>query len=185
MDAIEVRVHPTLVPQTHWLAQVQGSMNGIWVNTDAAGPTFHYGAGAGSQTTASAVVADLMDVARCGDAGDAGRAALRVPHRSVQASAVRRWSIQPIDQVASRHYLRFEWVDDPALQAEWPRWLQAHGVEVQHMLQVPHTDQPQRKSWVALTPSLRADDLTHALASLSQGAGGPAAAAIYRVEDLA
>ena len=185
VDAIEVRVHPTLVPQTHWLAQVQGSMNGIWVNTDAAGPTFHYGAGAGSQTTASAVVADLMDVARCGDAGDAGRAALRVPHRSVQASAVRRWPIQPIGQVASRHYLRFEWVDDLALQAEWPRWLQAHGVEVQHMLQVPHTDQPQRKSWVALTPSLRADDLNRALIALSQRTGGPTAAAIYRVEDLA
>ena len=184
-DAIEVRVHPTLVPQTHWLAQVQGSMNGIWVNTDAAGPTFHYGAGAGSQTTASAVVADLMDVARCGAAGDAVRAALRVPHRSVQASAVRRWPVQLIGQVASRHYLRFEWADHPALQAEWPKWLQAHGVEVQDMVRVPHTDQSQRKSWVALTSSVRGDDLSRALALLSQRTGGPVAAAIYRVEDLA
>ena len=184
-DAIEVRVHPTLVPQTHWLAQVQGSMNGIWVNTDAAGPTFHYGAGAGSQTTASAVVADLIDVARCGAAGDAGRAALRVPHRSVQAGAVRCWPIQPIGQVASRHYLRFELVDHPSLQAEWPVWLQAYGVEVQHRAQVPHPDQPQRKSWVALTQSVRGDDLSSALASLSQRTGGAAVAAIYRVEDLA
>ncbi len=185
VDAIEVRVHPTLVPQTHWLAKVEGSMNGIWVNTDAAGPTFHYGAGAGSQTTASAVVADLMDVARCGAAGDAVRAALRVPHRSVHASSVRRWPVQPIDQVASRHYLRFEWVDDPAFQAEWPKWLQAHGVEIQKIVQVQHTDQPQRKSWVALTSSVRGDDLSRALASLSQQTRGPAAAAIYRVEDLA
>jgi homoserine dehydrogenase len=184
-DAIEVRVHPTLVPQTHWLAQVQGSMNGIWVNTDAAGPTFHYGAGAGSQTTASAVVADLIDVARCGAAGDAGRAALRVPHRSVQAGAVRRWPIQPIGQVACRHYLRFELVDHPSLQAEWPRWLQAYGVEVQHRAQVPHPDQPQKKAWVALTQSVRGDDLSSALASFSQRAGGAAVAAIYRVEDLA
>jgi homoserine dehydrogenase len=185
VDAIEVRVHPTLLPQAHWLAHVQGSMNGIWVNTDAAGPTFHYGAGAGSKTTASAVVADLIDVARCGAAGDAGRSALRVPHRSVQASSVRRWPVQPIGEVASRHYLRFELADDPALQAEWPRWLQAHGVEVQDTVRVPHTDQPQRKSWVALTSSLRGDDLSSALASLSHRTGSPAVAAIYRVEDLA
>lgn len=185
VDAIEVRVHPALVPQAHWLAQVQGSMNGIWVNTDAAGPTFHYGAGAGSQTTASAVVADLIDVARCGAAGDFGRAALRVPHRSVQEGAVRRWPVQPIGQVASRHYLRFELADHPKLQADLPKLLQAHGVEVQNMAQVPHSDKPQRKAWVALTKSLRGDDLSSGLASLSQQTGAPAAIAIYRVEDLA
>jgi homoserine dehydrogenase len=185
VDAIEVRVHPTLVPQAHWLAQVQGSMNGIWVNTDAAGPTFHYGAGAGSQTTASAVVADLIDLARCGVAGDAGRAALRVPHRSVQASAVRRWPVQAIGQVASRHYLRFELGEHPALQAEWPSGLQAHGLVVQHMAQVPRPDQPQRKSWVVLAQSIRGDDLTHALTALSQRFEVLSTAAIYRVEDLA
>jgi homoserine dehydrogenase len=184
-ETIEVRVHPTLLPQAHWLAQVQGSMNGIWVNTDAAGPTFHYGAGAGSQTTASAVVADLIDVARCGAAGDSGRAALRVPHRSVQPGAVRRWPVQPIGQVASRHYLRFELADHPKLEAEWPRRLQVHGVEVQHIAQVPHIDQPLRKSWVALTSNVKGDDLSRVLASLSQRTGGPSVAAIYRVEDLA
>lgn len=185
VDAIEVRVHPALVPQAHWLAQVQGSMNGIWVNTDAAGPTFHYGAGAGSQTTASAVVADLIDVARCGAAGDSGRAALRVPHRSVQEGVVRRWPVQPIGQVASRHYLRFELADHSKLQADLPKLLRAQGVEVQNMAQVPHPDKPQRKAWVALTKSLRGDDLSSGLASLSQQTGEPAAIAIYRVEDLA
>ncbi|WP_396433635.1 homoserine dehydrogenase [Limnohabitans sp.] len=184
-DAIEVRVHPTLVPQAHWLAQVQGSMNGIWVSADAAGPTFHYGAGAGSQTTASAVVADLIDVARCGAAGDAGRAALRVPHRSVQPAALRRWPVMPIGQVTSRHYLRFELGGHPALEAEWPSWLQAHGVELQHMAQVTHPEQAHRKAWVGLTASMRGDDLTRALASLSEQTGGPAAAAVLRVEDLA
>ncbi len=183
-DAIEVRVHPTLVPQAHWLAQVKGSMNGIWVNTDAAGPTFHYGAGAGSQTTASAVVADLIDVARCGAAGDARLAVLRVPHRAVQPGAVRRWPVLPIGQVATRHYLRFELGEHSEFQVEWPRWLQAHGVEVQHMAQVPHPDGPQRKAWVALTQSMRGDDLSSALASLKDRTGCPVAAAIYPVEDL-
>ena len=184
-EAIEVRVHPTLVPQAHWLAQVQGSMNGIWVNTDAAGPTFHYGAGAGSQTTASAVVADLIDVARCGAAGDARRAALRVPHRSVQPGALRCWPVLPLGQVASRHYLRFELADHPALEAEWSSWLQAQGVALQHMAQVPHPEQAHRKAWVGLTASMRGDDLTRALALLSEQTEGPAAAALYRVEDLA
>jgi hypothetical protein len=87
--------------------------------------------------------------------------------------------------VASRHYLRLGLADNPELQAEWPRWLQAYGVEVQHMAQVPHPDQPQKKAWVALTQSVRGDDLSSALASLSQRAGGAAVAAIYRVEDLA
>ena len=184
-EAIEVRVHPTLVPQAHWLAQVQGSMNGIWVSADAAGPTFHYGAGAGSHTTASAVVADLIDVARCGASGDAGRAALRVPHRSVQPAALRRWPVMPIGQGTSRHYLRFELGGHPALEAEWPSWLQPHGVELQHMAQVTHPEQAHRKAWVGLTASMRGDDLTRALALMSQQTGCPAAAAIHRVEDLA
>ena len=184
-NAIQVRVHPALVPQAHWLAQVQGAMNGIWVNADAAGPTFHYGAGAGSQTTASAVVADLIDVARCGAAGDGRRAALRVPHRSVQPDAIHRWPIQPIGQVASRHYLRFELDKHPEFQAEWPRWLQAHGVEVQKTAQLAFPDHPHRTAWVALTPSMRGDDLTHALESLSHRTEGLEAKAIYRMEDLA
>ena len=85
-DALEVRVHPALVPEKHLLAQVQGSMNGIWVNADAAGPTFHYGAGAGSQTTASAVVADLVDVTRLLTADPEHR----VPHLAFETSELGR-----------------------------------------------------------------------------------------------
>ncbi|MGV0959425.1 MAG: homoserine dehydrogenase [Limnohabitans sp.] len=184
VDAIEVRVHPTLVPQAHWLAQVQGSMNGIWVNTDAAGPTFHYGAGAGSQTTASAVVADLIDVARCGGAGDARRAALRVPHRSVQASAIRQWSVLPMSQVVSRHYLRFELGPAPRTQAHGPDWLQAHGIEVHCVAQVLHPDDACRHALVVITQSLSGDALARALAALAASPGGSSPVAQWRVEDM-
>lgn len=180
--AIEVRVHPALVPESHWLAQVKDSMNGIWVNADAAGPTFHYGAGAGSQTTASAVVADLIDIARSGAAGDVPQATWRVPHRTVQPQAIRRWPVLPIGQVASRHYLRFEW----AGQTEWaeslPEWLQAHGIEVQRSVQLRHPDAPDRHAWLVLTASLSGDDLAQRFQALAQRPGEPRPAACWRVE---
>jgi homoserine dehydrogenase len=183
-DGIEVRVHPALVPQAHWLAQVQGSMNGIWVDTDAAGPTFHYGAGAGSQTTASAVVADLIDVARCGAAGDAQRAALRVPHRAVQPNAIQRLPVLPIGQIASRHYLRFEVGDHPEWALHLPEWLRAAGIETQKGVLVRHPEEGRRDAWLALTQSLNGYALTEALDVLAQSPGHPSPAAVWRVEDM-
>jgi homoserine dehydrogenase len=183
-DAIEVRVHPALVPEKHWLAQVQGSMNGIWVNTDAAGPTFHYGAGAGSQTTASAVVADLIDVARAGAAGDAQRAALRVPHRAVQPGAIRRWPVLPIRQVVSRHYLRFELDESLEHPNDLSDWLQSNGIEVQQLAHVRHSDGTRRDALVVLSQSMTGDHLDMALAALAQMPGNPTPAALWRVEDV-
>lgn len=180
--AIEVRVHPTLVPQSHWLAQVQGAMNGIWVNTDAAGPTFHYGAGAGSETTASAVVADLMDLARGALSREAQRP-LRVPHRSVQPAAIRSWPLVPMARVVSRHYLRFE--TGPGLRTPELACLQAQGIEVQQQAFVPHPAQPFRKAWVVLTQALSGGAMTVALQGLAEQSVGLISAAVWRLEDLA
>ena len=181
-DAIEVRVHPALVPEQHLLAQVRGSMNGIWVTADAAGPTFHYGAGAGSQTTASAVVADLIDIARSGAVGEATRATLRVPHRAVQAGAIRRWPVLPIGQVASRHYLRFEWVEHAEVPTRLPEWLQAHGIELEQSVQMPHPDAPNCLAFLALTSRLTGNALAQRLRALAQMPGAPRPAACWRVE---
>ena len=179
-ESIEVRVHPALVPEKHLLAQVQGSMNGIWVNADAAGPTFHYGAGAGSLTTASAVVADLMDVARLASAG----LSARVPYRSVQASAIQSWPLLPIGQVASRHYLRFALHERPELLTCLPGWLQSAGVEVQQLAPVRHPENVRQDALVVLTQSLTGDDLANRLKALPQMQGFAAPAAVWRVEDL-
>lgn len=179
-ESIEVRVHPALVPEKHLLAQVQGSMNGIWVNADAAGPTFHYGAGAGSLTTASAVVADLMDVARLASAG----LSARVPYRSVQASAIQSWPLLPIGQVASRHYLRFALHERPELLTCLPGWLQSAGVEVQQWAHVRHPENVRQDALVVLTQSLTGDDLANRLKALPQMQGFAAPAAVWRVEDL-
>ena len=179
-DALEVRVHPALVPERHLLSQVHGSMNGIWVNADAAGPTFHYGAGAGSQTTASAVVADLMDVARL----DSVSASARVPHRSVPSIAIRSWPILPIGQVASRHYLRFALHERHECLAYLTGWLQALGVDAQQWTHVQHPGDASRDAWVGLTPSLSGDVLADKLSSLQRMTKGLEPAAVWRVEDL-
>ena len=103
VPGIELRVQPALVPATHLMAQVNGSMNGIMVKGDAAGVTMYYGAGAGSEQTASAVIADLVDVARLGGTP----AAQRVPHLGFHAHAVdSALAVLPRAAVHTRHYLR-------------------------------------------------------------------------------
>jgi len=102
-DGVELRVQPALVPAAHLLAQVNGSMNGILVKGDAAGVTMYYGAGAGSEPTASAVIADLVDVARL----DGTSAAQRVPHLGFHAHALdASLAVLPRAAVRTRHYLR-------------------------------------------------------------------------------
>ena len=103
VDGVELRVQPALVPATHLLAQVNGSMNAVRVKGDAAGVTMFYGAGAGSEQTASAVIADLVDVARL----DGTHAAQRVPHLGFHAHTVDdRLAVLPRAAVHTRHYLR-------------------------------------------------------------------------------
>jgi homoserine dehydrogenase len=102
-QGVELRVQPALVPATHLLAHVNGSMNGIMVKSDAAGVTMYYGAGAGSEQTASAVIADLVDVARL----DGTCAAQRVPHLGFHTHAMdAQLPVLPRAAVHTRHYLR-------------------------------------------------------------------------------
>ena len=128
-DGVELRVQPALVPATHLLAQVNGSMNAVMVKGDAAGVTMFYGAGAGSEQTASAVIADLVDVARL----QGTTPAQRVPHQGFHAHAVNeQLAVMPRAAVHTRHYLRVpvhtaQQVDDVSA------WLAAQQVPVQRV----------------------------------------------------
>ena len=103
VEGVELRVQPALVPATHLLAHVNGSMNAVMVKGDASGVTMYYGAGAGSEQTASAVIADLVDVARL----DGTHAAQRVPHLGFHPQAVdEQLAVLPRAAVHTRHYLR-------------------------------------------------------------------------------
>ena len=125
-EGVELRVQPALVPATHLLAHVNGSMNAVMVKGDASGVTMYYGAGAGSEPTASAVIADLVDLARL----DGTRAAQRVPHLGFHASAGNEGlAVLPRAAVHTRHYLRVPVQSAQQIEAVGA-WLAAQQVPV-------------------------------------------------------
>ena len=114
---IELRVHPTLVPARRLIANVEGVMNAVLVNADAVGPTLYYGRGAGAQATASAVVADLVDVTRMATADPEHR----VPHLAFQPDRLSDAPILPMDAVETGYYLRLRALDRPGVLADVTR----------------------------------------------------------------
>ncbi|ARP86065.1 homoserine dehydrogenase [Bordetella genomosp. 9] len=130
---IELRVHPALVPAERLLANVEGAMNAVLVRGDAVGPTLYYGQGAGEEPTASAVVADLVDVTRLHTA-DPGN---RVPHLAFQPDAMSDTPILPIEQVSTSYYLRLRVDDQPGVLADIARILAAHRISIGSMIQQP------------------------------------------------
>ena len=128
-EGVELRVQPALVPATHLLAHVNGSMNAVMVKGDASGVTMYYGAGAGSEQTASAVIADLVDVARL----DGTSAAQRVPHLGFHTHAMDgTLAVLPRAAVVTRHYLRVP-VQSAQHMGTVAAWLAEHGVPVQQV----------------------------------------------------
>ncbi len=132
-DGIELRVHPALVPAERLLANVEGAMNAVLVRGDAVGPTLYYGQGAGEEPTASAVVADLVDVTRLHTA-DPGN---RVPHLAFQPEALSDLEILPIARVCTSYYLRLRVDDQPGVLADIARVLADDGISIGSMIQQP------------------------------------------------
>jgi homoserine dehydrogenase len=128
---IELRVHPTLVPAKRLIANVEGAMNAVVVNGDAVGPTLYYGKGAGAEPTASAVVADLVDVTRLHTADPEHR----VPHLAFQPDALSDTPVLPIDEVRSSYYLRIRVADETGVLADITRILAEGGISIDAMLQ--------------------------------------------------
>jgi homoserine dehydrogenase len=128
---IELRVHPTLVPARRLIANVEGVMNGILVKGDAVGATLYYGAGAGSQPTASAVVADLVDVTRLITADPDQR----VPHLAFQPDQLSDERVLPIEEVETACYLRMRVHDRPGVLADITRTLADSKISIEAMVQ--------------------------------------------------
>lgn len=128
---IELRVHPTLIPIKRLLANVEGSMNGIMVKSDAAGITMYYGAGAGSEQTASAVIADLVDVCRLHTAD----AAQRVPHLAFQPDAMSDTPVLPMGEVVTSYYLRLNVADEAGVLANVTSILAKADISIDAVLQ--------------------------------------------------
>ena len=130
-SGIELRVHPTLIPIKRLLANVEGSMNGIMVKSDAAGITMYYGAGAGSEQTASAVIADLVDVTRLHTAD----AAQRVPHLAFQPDAMSDTPILPMSHIVTSYYLRLRVADQTGVLAKVTGILAQADISIDAVLQ--------------------------------------------------
>jgi homoserine dehydrogenase len=144
---IELRVHPTLVPEKRLIANVEGVMNAVLVKGDAAGPTLYYGAGAGSLPTASAVVADLVDVTRLITADPEHR----VPHLAFQPDRLSNERILPIGEVETSCYLRMRVVDRPGVLADITRILADSKISIDAMVQKEPGEGESRVDIVILT----------------------------------
>ena len=130
-QGVELRVHPTLIPHRRLIANVDGVMNAVLVKGDAVGPTLYYGAGAGSDATASAVVADIVDVVRVLTTDPENR----VPHLAFQADALVDTPILPITEVVTSYYLRIHTDDEPGVLADITRILAEQVISIEAILQ--------------------------------------------------
>lgn len=128
---IELRVHPTLIPERRLIANVNGVMNAVLVKGDAVGPTLYYGAGAGAEPTASSVVADVIDVVRALTSDPENR----VPHLAFQADAIADIPVLSSEQFKTAYYLRLNAEDKPGVLAEVTRILAAHHISIEAISQ--------------------------------------------------
>jgi len=130
-QGVELRVHPTLVPAKRLIANVEGAMNAVVVNGDAVGTTLYYGKGAGSEPTASAVIADLVDVTRLATSDPQHR----VPHLAFQPGAVRDVGVLPVEEVVTSYYLRLRVADETGVLARVAMLLAGAGISIDAVLQ--------------------------------------------------
>jgi len=167
---IELRVHPTLIPADRLIANVNGVMNAVMVNGDAVGSTLYYGAGAGMEPTASAVVADLVDVARALTTDPHHR----VPHLAFQDDALSDHPILPIGACESAYYLRIQAKDHPGVLAQVATILSERGINIESIMQKEAEEQDGLVPVILVTHRVveqRIDDAIAALEHLEDVVG--------------
>ncbi|MEK7322464.1 MAG: homoserine dehydrogenase [Pseudomonadota bacterium] len=158
-QGVELRVHPTLIPYRRLIANVDGVMNAVLVKGDAVGPTLYYGAGAGAEPTASAVVADLVDVVRALTADPENR----VPHLAFQPDALADIPILPMSEVETAYYLRMEAEDRPGVLADVTRILADAGISIEAIIQKEQAPEAQHVPVIMLTHRMRERQMNEAI----------------------
>ncbi len=161
-DGIELRVHPTLIPERRLIANVNGVMNAVLVKGDAVGPTLYYGAGAGAEPTASSVVADIVDVVRALTSDPDNR----VPHLAFQPGAISDIPALPIEAVETAYYLRLSAEDKPGVLADVTRILANHHISIEAIIQKEPPKGETQLPVIMLTHKVRERELNEALAQI-------------------
>ena len=159
---IEQRVHPTLIPHRRLIANVDGVMNAVLVQGDAVGPTLYYGAGAGAEPTASAVIADLVDVTRALTADPENR----VPHLAFQSGQLADTVILPIEEVETAFYLRMCALDRPGVLADVTRILGDRHISIEAFIQKEPSSGVDKVDIIMLTQRVREGNMNEAIAAI-------------------
>jgi len=159
---IELRVHPTLIPERRLIANVDGVMNAVLVQADAVGPTLYYGAGAGAEPTASAVVADIVDVVRTLTADPENR----VPHLAFQPHALADVPILSMDEVETAYFLRMQATDKPGVLADVASILGKSGISIEAILQKEPAPDVAEASIILLTHTVQERLMNAAIAQI-------------------
>ncbi|GAB1434239.1 homoserine dehydrogenase [Sphaerotilus sulfidivorans] len=162
VGGIELRVHPTLVPAKRLIANVEGAMNAVMVQGDAVGTTLYYGKGAGSEPTASAVIADLVDITRLHTADPDHR----VPHLAFQAGELRDTPVLPIDQVRTAFYLRLRVADQKGVLSSITSILAASDISIDAVLQRESNEGEHQTDVIILTHETQEGAMRAALAQM-------------------
>ena len=178
-EGVEMRVHPTLIPESQLLANVNGVMNAVQIHGDAVGSTLHYGPGAGSLPTASAVVADLVDVARVLTADPTNR----VPHLAFQPTHLNDLPILPIEETVCPFYVRLSVRDEVGVLAHITRTLADQNVSLESVIQKDGVE-GELVALILLTHSVREKDVLAALSQIEQQSFVVGNPVILRCEDL-
>ncbi|MBO4789571.1 MAG: homoserine dehydrogenase, partial [Oxalobacter sp.] len=163
-NGIELRVHPTLIPAKRLIANVEGAMNAVLVNSDAVGATLYYGKGAGSEPTASAVIADLVDIARV-DTVDPEH---RVPYLAFQPDAMNDTPILPISEVTTSYYLRMQVKDQPGVLADITRILADLKISIDAFLQKEPLEGETLVDIIVLTHQTQEKNMNAAIEKIEQ-----------------
>ena len=161
-EGIELRVHPTLIPHKRLIANVEGAMNAVLVKGDATGPTLYYGAGAGAEPTASAVIADLVDVTRMHTADPEHR----VPHLAFQPDQLTDVPFLPIGEVVTSSYMRMRVEDRPGVLADITRILADREISIDAMIQKEPSEGEEQTDIILLTHRVVEKNVIDAIAKI-------------------
>lgn len=163
-DGIEMRVHPTLIPEKRLIANVDGVMNAVLIHADKLGPSLYYGAGAGADPTASAVVADIVDVARSLTADPENR----VPHLAFQVNEINNSSILPMEKVETAYYLRMMVSDKPGVMADITRIMADQMISIEALLQKEPQQGESIATVILLTQRVVEEKMNQAIENIQQ-----------------
>jgi homoserine dehydrogenase len=179
-EGVELRVHPTLIPSKRLIANVEGAMNAVLVQGDAVGATLYYGKGAGAEPTASAVIADLVDITRLATADPEHR----VPHLAFQPNEMTDIEILPMAEITTSYYLRMNVADQPGVLADLTRILADATISIDAMLQKEPAEGEIRTDIIFLTHQTQEKNVEAAIAKMEGLASVFGSVTKIRLENL-